>query len=188
MRKDLEYIDNQEFNQLKELKEAEYELCQFTSCNFNEFNLTGYSFLECEFIDCDLSLVKLDNASFKDVRFTNCKLLGVRFEDCNPFLFKVYFENCLLNMASFYKMKLMGQIFKNCSLHECDFSESDISKGYFTGSDLSGAVFDNTNLSGAVFLDARNYSIHPMHNNIKKAHFSKDSLIGLLDFADIKVD
>lgn len=188
MRKDLEYIDNEEFNQLKELKEAEYDACQFTNCNLNEADLSGYTFSGCEFIDCDLSMAKLDNTSFKEVRFINCKLLGLRFEDCNAFLLKLYFENCLLNMASFYKMKLVGQIFKNCTLHECDFVECDLSKSYFSGSDLSGAVFDNTNLSGAVFLEAKNFSIHPIQNNIKKANFSFDNLAGLLDFVEIKVD
>jgi uncharacterized protein YjbI with pentapeptide repeats len=188
MRNELEYIENENFEGVKEIKIAEYEGCVFKNCMFHEADFSKFTFSDCEFIDCDLSMAKLNDCSFKDVQFVKCKLLGLRFEDCNAFLLKIRFETCLLNMASFYQMKLPGQVFIDCILHECDFTETDLSKGYFSGSDLSGAIFDHTNLLRANLQGANNFSINPIQNNVKKARFSKEGLMGLLDFSGIIVD
>jgi len=115
-------------------------------------------------------------------------MLGLKFEHCNPFLFKVDFESCQLNLSSFYKLKLKKAMFRNCTLHEVDFTEADLPEVVFDNCDLRGAVFDFTNLVKADFRTSFNYSVHPETNKIKKARFSKEGIAGLLDKYDIIIE
>jgi uncharacterized protein YjbI with pentapeptide repeats len=112
---------------------------------------------------------------------------GLRFEACNPFLFEVCFETCVLNLSSFYQIKGKKTKFSGCSLHEVDFTEADFSEASFDGCDLSGVLFDQTKLSKADFRTAFNYVIHPSLNQIKKAKFSQEGLAGLLQGFDILI-
>jgi len=167
---------------------ADYENCIFKSCNFASTDLSGLNFSECEFLECDLSLAKTIKTTFRDIQFKNCKLLGLHFENCNEFLFSAGFENCVLNLSSFYKLKLKNAKFKNTGLHEVDFTESDLSSSIFDNCDFSGAVFDRTILEKADFRTSYNYSIDPETNRIKKAKFSVSGLTGLLAKYDIDVE
>jgi uncharacterized protein YjbI with pentapeptide repeats len=112
---------------------------------------------------------------------------GLRFEACNPFLFEVSFDTCVLNLSSFYQIKGKKTKFSSCSLHEVDFTEADFSEATFDDCDLAGALFDQTNVSKADFRSAFNYVIHPSLNQIKKAKFSQDGLAGLLQGFDIHI-
>ena len=78
--------------------------------------------------------------------------------------------------------------FKNCSLQEVDFIESDLSNSIFDNCDLALAIFKNTLLEKADFRTAYNYSIDPEINRIKKAKFSRAGLVGLLDSYDIEIE
>ena len=78
--------------------------------------------------------------------------------------------------------------FKNSSLHEVDFTDADLSDAVFDNCDLSRAVFENTNLEKADFRSAYNYSIDPERNRVKKAKFSLQGAVGLLDKYDIHID
>lgn len=167
---------------------AEYDHCLFTGLDFTELDFSGYKFVECIFRDCNLGLVKTFKTGLCNVKFINCKLLGWRFEQCNPFAMEVRFENCLLQHATFYKLSLKKTVFQNCVLHETDFTDSDFSEADFSGSDLAGAVFENTKLEKADFRSAFNYSIHPTLNRIKKARFSMAGLKGLVDAFDVSVE
>src|SRR5690606_6177139 len=84
------YIENKDYQGLdfrvEKLSSGEYELCIFKDCIFSNLDLTGFSFTECEFENCDLSNAFGINISMRDVIFRNCKILGVRFDQCNPFL------------------------------------------------------------------------------------------------------
>ena len=117
-----------------------------------------------------------------------CKLLGLRFDECNPLLLSFSFQGCILNFSSFYKLKIKGTAFKDCKLEEVDFVESDLTNVRFENCDLTMASFENTTLSGADLRSARNFFIDPEKNKVKKAKFSLSGLEGLLDKYDIVVE
>lgn len=170
------------------LQKGDYENCKFISCLFANSDLSDINFSDCEFENCDLSLVKLANTSLRGVNFKNCKLLGLHFEDCNKFLFAPNFDACHLNLSTFYRLVLKKTIFKDCSLREVDFVESDLQSSVFDNCDLLGAIFENTILEKADFRNSFNFSIDPEKNRIKKAKFSLTGIIGLLDKYDIEVE
>ena len=170
------------------LKKAEYDSCIFKDCDFSESDLSEIVFSECRFENCNFSMVRLVGTSLKDIYFINCKLVGVSFADCNDFLFEVTFENCTLNLASFFKMDIAGTLFKNCSLHEADFTESNLQEAVFDDCDLQDAVFERTNLQRADFSSAYNYSINPEINPLENARFSLSGLPGLLQKYNIQIE
>jgi fluoroquinolone resistance protein len=167
---------------------GEYDSCHFSNCNFSNSDLSQIIFIDCTFTSCNLSGAKLDKTSFRDDTFKDCKLLGLHFFNCHDFLFAVKFENCNLNLASFYRMKIKKTVFKNCNLQEVDFSEADLSAALFDHCDLALAVFGNTILEKADLRTAYNYSIDPESNYIKKAKFSSQGIAGLLDKYDLEIE
>lgn len=185
------YIEDKKFDQvdftLDGLVKADYENCSFTNCNFSNQDLSKLSFAECDFTGCNFSLAKLATTAFNEVKFKDCKLLGLHFHDCHEFLFTVYFDNCLLNLSSFYKRKLKKTTFKNCTLHEVDFTQADLSGALFHNCDLSRATFQYAILEKADLRSSYNYSIDPEVNKIKKARFSAAGLAGLLEKYDIDI-
>ncbi len=185
------YFTEQEFKNedytVRPLPAAEYEACSFTNCNFSGADLSKYSFIDCTLWHCDCSNAKLLQTIVRDVRFINCKLLGLRFDTCNDFLFSAAFEKCTLGFSSFYKLKLKGIFFNDCTLHEVDFAETDLTGVVFDKCDLKNTVFDQTILEKADFSTAYNYSINPENNKIKKAIFSVEGLPGLLEKYDIVI-
>jgi uncharacterized protein YjbI with pentapeptide repeats len=116
----------------------------------------------------------------QDISFKDCKLLGLRFDDCSDFLFAVQFNNCSLNLSSFYKRKLKNTKFRNSILREVDFAEADLSGALFDNCDLTGALFENTNLEKADLRTAYHYAIDPELNKMEKAKFSINGIAGLL--------
>ena len=164
-----------------------YENCTFTNCVFPGSDLSNFIFSDCDFLGCDASLAKIGKTAFRADRFRECKLLGMHFEQCNPFLFSADFEKCILNLSSFYKLSLKKIRFKDCSLHEVDFTESDLSSSLFDNCDLTKAIFQRTTLFKADFRTSYNYSINPETNRIKKAKFSIAGVAGLLDKYDIEI-
>jgi len=124
----------------------------------------------------------------RDVTFRNCKLLGLQFSNCKEFLFSVNFSDCQLELASFYKMEMVGTSFLNCQLQEADFTETNLTSANFDGSDLSKAIFDRTNLEKADFRMAQGFVIDPEQNRVRKAKFSKENVIGLLYGFGVKVE
>lgn len=161
---------------------GEFESCRFVDCNFQVADLSEVVFLECEFDKCDWSNVQLKQAGLRDVTFRNCKLLGLRFDDCNPFLLEFKFEESTLDLSSFYALSLKKTRFQRCQLHEVDFVEAD-----FVDCDLKGALFERTNLQKADLRTAHNYLIDPNDNQIKKAKFSWPEAGTLLDKYDISI-
>lgn len=180
-------FENVNFEEQPPVK-GEYENCDFINCNFSNTNLSGFRFAECRFNGCNLSLVKLTDTALQDAQFAHCKLLGVRFDACNSFLLKADFEHCILSLASFYRVKLTGGRFIQCTLHETDFTEAVLTGSVFDGSNLAGAIFDQCNLEKADFRTAVNYLINPASNRVKKAKFSLHGVAGLLQQFDIVID
>jgi fluoroquinolone resistance protein len=186
------FVENKKFELQSyphdELSKAEYDNCLFKGCNFSDSNLSDIVFSECRFEDCNFSLANLNNTSLKDVTFDACKLTGIRFSDCNDFLLELHFEECALNLASFFKLDLKGTVFKNCLLSEADFSETNLTEATFENCDLHNAFFERTNLNKADLRTAYNYAIDPELNSITKARFSLSGVSGLLLKYDIEIE
>lgn len=170
------------------LGRGEYENCTFKNCNFYNTDLSSIIFRGCLFDGCDLSLVKTKHTTFNDIRFANCKLLGVQFSECNSFLLSFRFENCILKLAVFYKLKLKNIVYSNCNMQEADFTEADLSGSEFENCDLYRTVFYGTNLEKADFRSSFNYSFDPERNRIKKARFSRLGVTGLLEKYNIEIE
>lgn len=186
-----DYIVDEAFERIdfteRALVKGEYENCIFTNCNFSNADLSKFTFIECEFDSCNISMAKLTKTALKGIKFRECKLLGLRFDHCEEFLFSVNFKNCILNLSSFYRLKLKKTIFRNCSLQEVDFAEADLNSAVFENCDLKGAIFESTLLEKADFRTSYNYSINPELNRVKKAQFSLPGVVGLLDKYDIVI-
>lgn len=170
------------------LPKGEYDNCTFINCDFSESYLSNLSFLECEFINCNLSMVKTKGTALKDVIFNNCKLVGFPFHDCNPFLFTVTFNDCQLNLASFFNLKLKATTFKSCKLEQTDFTNTDLNQSKFIECNLYQTIFDNTNLENVDFYTSFNLNINPETNRIKNATFSKENALGLLNTYQITIE
>jgi hypothetical protein len=57
----------------------------------------------------------------------------------------------------------------------------------FDRCDFSRSIFDNTNISKADFRSSYGFSIDPSRNKMKKARFSMEGVVGLLDKYDIVI-
>lgn len=167
---------------------GEYDQCTFTKCNFENSDISNCVFIDCEFEACNLSNSSTKHTSFQEVRFKECKVIGVKFNQCNDFLLALNFNNCQLNLSSFYKLKLIGTQFNLCKLHEVDFTESNLDNSNFDHSDLLKALFDTTNLEKSDFRLAYNYTINPDQNKLKGAKFSRKGIEGLLQRHSIIIE
>ncbi|HEX8574958.1 MAG TPA: pentapeptide repeat-containing protein [Flavobacterium sp.] len=170
------------------INNREFDSCIFKNCDFSNSDFSKSTFLDCEFIDCNLGMVKLSGTSLKNVRFQTCKLLGILFHECDDFLFEVHFQNCILDYASFSNKKMTKTKFDSCSIKEVNFSNSNLTNAVFHNCDLDRAVFNETQLAGVDFRSAYNFKIDPEFNPMKKAKFSGQGIIGLLDKYDIKIE
>lgn len=173
---------------IKKIPAGDYENCQFINCNFAEVNLSKITFIDCVFDTSNLSAANINGTSFQETSFSNCKLMGLRFEDCNQFLFTVSFTGCLLNLSTFYKMKLKNTRFTNCSMQDVDFTETDLTAAELYNCNLLQAVFDNSILEKADLRTAINFSIDPERNKLKKAKISATALSGLLYKYDLVIE
>lgn len=182
-----EIINNTDFTQ-SPASGNEYENCNFSNCNFSDADLTETIFEDCCFTDCDFSMAQLKKTAFRDVKFKNCKLLGVHFDECNPFLLTFTFESCILDYSSFSRLKIKNTRFENCKLEEADFTETNLNHTTFINCDLTRTVFDNTLLEHADFRTSFNFSIDPENNHIRKARFSTNNIAGLLEKYDIDIE
>ena len=180
-------FDKNDFTQ-QPLPGGTYEHCTFNHCNFAGSDLSGIAFVDCSFTGCNLSLAKLHRTVFRDIQFKDCKMLGLRFDTCSEFGLSFAFDNCQLNHASFYKLKIKKTVFKHSQLQEVDFAESDLSGAVFDHCAMPDATFDRTILERADFRTATHFSIDPENNRIKKAKFSLSGLPGLLDKYELEIE
>lgn len=171
----------------KPLSPGEYENCDFINCDLAEVDLSGFIFIECRFSKCNLTNAKLSQTSFREAQFQDCKMVGMRFEECMPFLVPPEFHTCTMKLSSFLEMKLQKIRFTACDLQEVDFSGADLTGAEFIHCDLNGTVFDNTNLEKSDLSSSFHYIIDPDKNRIRKAVFSSDGLPGLLGKYDIVI-
>ncbi|GAB3203630.1 uncharacterized protein YjbI with pentapeptide repeats [Pontibacter aydingkolensis] len=172
---------------VKEIKNREFEKCAFRLCDFSGSNFSQNRFTDCTFIGCNLAMLKLNHTSLNNVIFKECKLTGINFSECEDTLFTVYFENCLLDYASFARIKMAKTRFIKCTLKGVDFSGTNLSNAILDDTNLERAIFHNTNLTGADLSTAFNFDIDPEINAIKKAKFSQYSLQGLLTKYNLQI-
>jgi uncharacterized protein YjbI with pentapeptide repeats len=78
-------------------------------------------------------------------------------------------------------------MFKNCTMHEVDFTETELMNAKFIDCDLKRTIFSRTNLEKADFQFAENYSIDSENNRVRGAIFSLEGVVGLLDKYGVKV-
>jgi uncharacterized protein YjbI with pentapeptide repeats len=133
-------------------------------------------------------MTKLAGTSLKNVSFKNCKLLGIQFHTCDDFLFGVSFLDCVLDYSSFTNKKMPKTNFNSCSMKEVTFVGTNLTNSVFENCNLDNAIFNETILAGANFTSAFNYKIDPEFNPMKKAKFSTQGIVGLLDKYDIKIE
>ena len=133
-------------------------------------------------------MFKISGTSFRDVKFINCKLLGVHFEDSNILTMSVSFRDCIINLASFFKIKLKNTMFASSKITEADFTEADLTGSVFENCDLSRTIFNRSVLEKVDFRTSFNYSIDPEENRIRKAKFSLNGISGLLEKYDIFIE
>jgi len=171
----------------KPLARGIYESCQFTNCNMAHAAFAEIRWIDCTFTNCDLSMVKLNKVTLNNAVFKGCKLLGVRFDQCHPFGLSFRFEDCILDLSSFYGRKIRETKFINCKMKETDFTDCDLSYVVFDNCDLELAIFDNTIADHADFRHAHNFSFDLESNRAKKAKFSLAGLPGLLTRYDIEI-
>lgn len=170
------------------INNREFEDCIFKNCDFSNSDFSNNSFMDCEFIDCNLSMTQLAGTSLKSVHFINCKLLGIQFQTCNDFLFSVSFQDCVLDYSSFANKKMPKSKFNSCSMKEVSFIGTNLTNSVFENCNLDNAIFNDTQLAGVDFRTAHNYKIDPEFNPMKKAKFSTQGIVGLLDKYDIKIE
>jgi uncharacterized protein YjbI with pentapeptide repeats len=75
-----------------------------------------------------------------------------------------------------------------CSMKETGFINTQLSNAIFDNCNLDNAIFNDSQLAGADFRSAYNYKIDPEYNPMKKAKFSVQGIVGLLEKYDIKIE
>jgi fluoroquinolone resistance protein len=165
----------------------EFNDCTFKRCDFSNSEFLRCKFVDCIFEGCNLSMMKLPATTMNNAVFKHCKMLGINFSPCIDFLFSVRFESCLLDYSSFMGKKLQKTHFIKTTLKEVTFSGANLSGSVFDDTDLNGAIFNQTDLSSGNFVTAYNYIIDPELNNVKRATFSANGILGLLAKYDVRI-
>jgi uncharacterized protein YjbI with pentapeptide repeats len=163
-----------------DLAEKSFRRCRLERVRLTEASLRAATFEDCDVVQCDWTLAVVKNAAFRDVRFVQSKLMGVDWSSVKRLTFVVRFERCILTHASFVGNKLRGTRFVDCTATEANFVEVDLTEAVFAGTDLAGAKFIDTVLVDADLSEARNYSISPAQNRLRRTRFSEEAALGLV--------
>jgi len=174
-----------------ELCNKEFEACVFTDCDLSQANLADSKFIDCHFVRCNLSVVKIKRARFSEVVFESCKVIGVdwthaywpAFLPASP----IKFYKCIINDSSFFALDQSELVIEECKAHDVDFREGNFSHANFSHTDFSHSSFRQTNLSNVDFSEASNYQIDIYVNEIKRAKFTRQEAISLLESLDIEL-
>ena len=82
--------------------------------------------------------------------------------------------------CNFSELNMKHTRFHGSKLKECYFNGTHLVEANFGETDLEGTIFHHSDLSKADFKDAKNYSINPQSNTLKKARFSAAEALSLL--------
>ena len=167
----------------------EFYNCTFKGCSFRETTFRSCTFQDCTFQDCDLSLIKVNDSSFKTTKFENSQVVGVNWTLASWSKFSisapVNFLNCAINYSTFIGLKLKEVQITKCVAKDVDFSETDLTKADCSHTDFSNSRFSHTNLTKANFEGAIHYTIDVTSNTLKKTKFSLPEAMSLLYSLDI---
>ncbi|MBY0425041.1 MAG: pentapeptide repeat-containing protein [Cytophagales bacterium] len=172
----------------KTINHREFDGCIFNQCDLSNSDFSSNRFTDCTFTNCNLSMIKLNGSSLVNVFFKECKLMGINFSTCTDFLFCVQFERCMLDYSSFMNKKMMKTLFKKTTLKEVNFTNTNLDYAIFEDSELTGALFNGTSLANADLLTASNFHIDPELNTIRKAKFTTEGAIGLLEKYQLQIN
>lgn len=171
-----------------EWRSVDMEGCVLRSVDLSSTNLSETRFVDTEFVDCNLSNAKIHGATFQDVTFRHCKLLGLPFDQVNKFGFSVVFENCQLDHSTFFHLDLRQCTFKNSRMIGVDLAEADLTEVSMIQCDLQDAIFDGTQLEKADLRGSLGFIIDPEINKIRGAQFTRESLPGLLQKYQLRIE
>jgi uncharacterized protein YjbI with pentapeptide repeats len=124
----------------------------------------------------------------QNTKFENCKILGINFSEAMQLTFSPEFEECLISNCSFSNLKMPKTKFENCKIVSTDFNDSNLIECNFENATFEDTHFSNCNLNKASFIRAKNYTIDPTENQMKKAKFSFPDVITLLDKFDLEIE
>ena len=71
---------------------------------------------------------------------------------------------------------------------ECDFVDADLTGSDFFKSNLQGSLFHHTNLSKVNLVDAKDFSINPENNKLKKAKVSMTEAVVLMKYMGLIIE
>lgn len=172
---------NIELTDKADVKEkSAYESCRFVGIDLAGIDLSNSKFLDCTFEDCNLSNCKIMATLFNGVIFQKCKLMGLHFEDANPFGLSIHFEHCQLHHASFYQMNLQNCAFHFCNLESVEFTQIKAQGVSFEGSHLQDAHFEKSDIREANFTGVSAFCLDPDWNEIKGIKIPYDQLSSLV--------
>jgi len=171
-----------------ELEAGDYDHCIFVECTFSKVNLSGRNFANCRFERCDFSMASLKDVALQDIDFKDCKLVGLRFEDCNDFLFSMRCEGSMLDYSSFYNLDLTQSRFRDSVCTEVDFTGANLSDVILEDCDLARSIFEGCNLERTDFTRARNITMDPEKNMMRGAIFSSHNALSLLSKYQIEIE
>lgn len=168
-------------------QERSFTNCIFDSCRFEKSQWRHTKFSECIFKNCDLSLVKVDACRLHNTLFKECKIIGIEFYKCDKTLFSLQLQHCIAMSCNFSEMKMKKSSFQGSKIIECYFDGTQLMESNFRETDLQRTIFRHCDLSQADFSEAKNYSIDPQSNILRKALFTLPEALSLLNFFDIKI-
>ena len=179
-------IESKDFTDVN-LQGFSFDKVIFKQCKFINTNWGNATFSDCHFFECNISLVSLNNCQFNNVVFDQCKLIGLDFFKCQKIILSPQFTNSILHTCDFKQLSLKKILFTGSILKNVLFTATDLSEADFSHADLVGTVFEKCILIKADFRSAKNYSIDPRINTIKKARFSMPEVLKLLAYFDIDI-
>ncbi len=123
----------------------------FTTCDFNNMDLSNQSFYRCVFADCRMIGIDLHESVFRDCLFQKCRmdmanLSKADLKDCA-------FIDCQLSQASLMELKQKSLKMENCDLSEAELSGADLRDLDVSNCRLSGVIADLNCLKGLVVSD-----------------------------------
>jgi fluoroquinolone resistance protein len=170
----------------------EFSGCTFIKCAFNETVFQDCRFHNCFFKGCDLSLVRLKSCSFTNTQFEDSQLIGVNWTETawatsKVALTPVNFLGCVINYSTFMGLNLKKVGMIRCTAKDVSFEEANLTQANCRFTDFMNSRFMRTNLTDADFTGAKNYSIAPSLNTLKKTKFSLPEAMSLLYNLDIQL-
>lgn len=115
-------------------------------------------------------------------QFSHCHFEGCPFDEAS-------FLHSTFSFCRFVKCQLSLDRLEGCRLQEVVFEGGKLVgiEASFEGADLEGTLFHKCNLTKSNFVDAKNYAINPLSNQIGKARFSTPEALSLLRGFDIEL-